>query len=1078
MAKKINLGATIALDGEKEYRQAVSNINSTVKTLKSEMKLLSAEFGENQNSIEALSKKDEVLTKQFEAQKEKIEVLKKALENAKELYGENDTKVDKWQQSLNNAQADLFKLDQELKMNSKYLKEAKDNSDGCATSIDEFGKEIKNASDNTDVFSDVLKANLLSEAIVGGIKELASGVKDMSGAIVDTVKDTAAYADEILTLSTNTGIATDTLQELKYMEELTDTSLELLTKSMEKNIKSMSEAADGSEKYASAYEKLGVKVTDANGELRNSEDVFWECIDALGEMKNETERDSTAMELFGKSAQDLNSVIKLGSEGVKKFADEAEAAGAVLDEKTLKTLGEADDTFQRFDQTVDIVKRNFGIALAPAIERATNKISTVLGDMDNDIYKLAEGGINVLTDGLIWIMDNGDTVISLIGGIATGLTVYKSADGISKLVDGIKGISDTASSTKDVVLNMGKAIASHPWETAAIAVGVVTTAIIGIAIACQDSESETSKLLEECKKINDEAEESMENYEAARKAREENLSDAEAEAGKIEVLVDKLYELADKENKSNQEMEQMKVLIEQINELYPGLNLAIDENTGSLNKSHEAMNKVIESMKETLMMEAAEENLKDVAKELYETEMKLSDATEKQTQAYNKLKEEVESAGYTMEWFDKNASNRYYPRHDQSLKDARDAYDEITEAVGLYQLQHERLNEEFEKVNKIITDSKDVTEEHTESIKEDTDMLIEWKGQAKEVSTEVATSFFEVSAAYEEMQTKAQESIHSQLGLFDSWNSKIEMTAQDILNNLESQITGMEQWSENMQLCADRGINQGLLQELADMGPKAAGYFEILANMTDDEISNLNSSWQQRMTWEENVSKEMADIQSGISVKFEELTSSTQEKSRKLGAILGAGIRDGSDSEMNATKNVVSQGIDVLQSGIKTQLDTANKISVKQAVDVGINIAYGVRDGIRSKMRIVKDEVTSMANEIIQAFNKGLDIHSPSKKFEQSGEYSGDGYLIGAKRKFDQVNNYLKNAVNVENTRASINQLSESSGGNMTAASPDTASLIAAAVKTAIQDVEWKINYEKDVMGTIISDTIVEAVYR
>lgn len=1025
MAKKINLGATISLEGEKEYRQAVSNINSSVKTLKSEMKLLSAEFGDNQNSVEALSKKDEILTKQFEAQKDKVEVLKKALEHAKELYGENDTRVDKWQQSLNNAQAELISLDNELKTNARYLEEAQSNSNGCATSIDQFGKEVKDASDNTEVFADVLKANLLSEVIISGVKQLASGIKTVSGAMVDTVKDTAAYADEILTLSTNTGIATDTLQELKYMEELTDTSLELLTKSMQRNIKSMSEAADGSKTYADAYERLGVKVVDANGQLRNSEDVFWECIDALGKMKNETERDSTAMELFGKSAQDLNSVIKLGSDGVKKFADEAEAAGAVLDEKTLKTLGEADDTFQRFDQTVDIVKRNFGIALAPAIERATNKISNSLGDMDNDIYKLAEGGINVLTDGLMWIMDNGDTVISLIGGIATGLTVYKSADGISKLANGIKGIGANATGAKDIVLNMGKAIASHPWETAAIAIGVVTTAVIGIALACQDSESETAKLLKECEKINEAADESLENYEASKKAREEQMTDAESEAGKIQILCDKLYDLAEKENLSNQEKEQMKILVDQINQLYPGLNLAIDENTGALNKSHEAMDKVIESMKEALMVEAAEESLADIAKDLFETQMDLSDATEKQSQAYEELKKQVEAAGYTMEWFNDSAHNRYNNRLPQSLKDARDAYDETTEAVEKLSKQEKECNEEFEKVNKIITDSKDTTNEHTKAIEENTNMLIEWKGQAKEVSTEVATSFYEVTSAYEEMQTKAEESVHSQIGLFDEWDSKVEMTSKDILENLQSQISGMENWADNMKECANKGIDQGLLKELADMGPKAAGYFEILANMTDQEIADLNSKYQSKLTWEKSVSEEIADISTGISVKFNE-------------------IKDNASSSATEVGNAITEGISV---------------------------------GLERKKSSLLGTFEEIANAGIKTLKSVLKINSPSKVTDEIGDFTGQGYLNGAKRSFSKVNDYLSNAIDT-NAIASI-----SSGTfaikNVGSSSNETqgaiASVIADAVTTALEKIEWKVNFEKEAMGTIVSDTIMEA---
>ena len=92
----------------------------------------------------------------------------------------------------------------------------------------------------------------------------------------------------------------------------------------------MTSAADGSESYANAYARLGVSVTNADGSLRNSEDVYWDVIDALGNVQNETERDALSMQLFGKSAQDLNPLIAQGSEGIAALTDEAKKMGAVM----------------------------------------------------------------------------------------------------------------------------------------------------------------------------------------------------------------------------------------------------------------------------------------------------------------------------------------------------------------------------------------------------------------------------------------------------------------------------------------------------------------------------------------------------------------------------------------------------------------------------------------------------------------------------------------------------------------------------------------------------------------------------
>ena len=108
------------------------------------------------------------------------------------------------------------------------------------------------------------------------------------------------YADDILTMSTVTGMSTESLQAYKYAAELVDTSMETLTGSMARNIRSMNSAREGTGAASQAYKALGISITDANGNLRDSETVYWETIDALGNVANETERDALAMQLFGK----------------------------------------------------------------------------------------------------------------------------------------------------------------------------------------------------------------------------------------------------------------------------------------------------------------------------------------------------------------------------------------------------------------------------------------------------------------------------------------------------------------------------------------------------------------------------------------------------------------------------------------------------------------------------------------------------------------------------------------------------------------------------------------------------------
>ena len=102
-----NFGLKIGVEGEKEFKKALSDINQSFKVLGSEMKLVSSQFDKNDKSVQALSSRNQVLNKEIETQKQKIETLKAALDNAATSFGENDKRTQNWQIQLNNAEAAL-----------------------------------------------------------------------------------------------------------------------------------------------------------------------------------------------------------------------------------------------------------------------------------------------------------------------------------------------------------------------------------------------------------------------------------------------------------------------------------------------------------------------------------------------------------------------------------------------------------------------------------------------------------------------------------------------------------------------------------------------------------------------------------------------------------------------------------------------------------------------------------------------------------------------------------------------------------------------------------------------------------
>ena len=276
-------------------------------------------------------------------------------------------------------------------------------------------------------------------AIIAGVTgAMAAGVAAGTGALVSFTSSGAAYADEVLTMSTNTHIATDELQAYMYAAELVDVSTETMTSSMARNIRSMNSAAEGTGAAAEAYEALGVSVTDADGNLRDSQEVYWELIDALGTVEDSTERDALSMQIFGRSAQDLNSLIAVGSEGMAEYAAQAEEAGAILSEDTLQQFGEFDDVMQRVGSGVDAAKNALGTVLLPVLTELGTEGTGLLGEFTTGILA-ANGDMDMIAqtiEGLLpqvagLINEFLPTIISLGGSvISTLITVILSNLGL------------------------------------------------------------------------------------------------------------------------------------------------------------------------------------------------------------------------------------------------------------------------------------------------------------------------------------------------------------------------------------------------------------------------------------------------------------------------------------------------------------------------------------------------------------------------------------------------------------------------------------------------------------------------
>lgn len=419
--------------GLKEVTTESVKTSKNLKTVESLLKL-------DPHNTELVAEKQKLLAQNIEQTKDKLSKLKAAQDDVKKAFERGDINEEQYI----SFQGEIVKTENRLK--------------SLESQTNETGSAMDAAGDKTTSFGDKLKNGLGTAAKAAGIAVAAVGTAVAAGAkaLTDFSVGGAQYADTILAESEVTGIAADKLQEYKYAAELVDVSTETLTKSMAKNIKSMASAQKGTGATADAYKKLGVSVTNSDGSLRDSEEVYWELIDALGTVENETERDALAMQILGKSAQELNPLINAGSERMAELGQQARDAGAVLSNEALESFGAFDDQLQYLKVNSEAAKNALGTALLPMLtdlSKTGNSLLTeftkTLTDANGDIGEMAKAVgqmipkiIDAIMEALPELLSAAETIISSLANALIEQLPTIIAFGIQLIGDLAFGIAE------------------------------------------------------------------------------------------------------------------------------------------------------------------------------------------------------------------------------------------------------------------------------------------------------------------------------------------------------------------------------------------------------------------------------------------------------------------------------------------------------------------------------------------------------------------------------------------------------------------------------------------------------------
>lgn len=389
----IQLGADTT-DLNKKLKDVDSSLKDTQTQLKDVNKLLKLD----PSNTELLKQKQDLLGKAVGDSKKRLDELNNAL---------------KQMESAPNA-------DQTIEQQEKLKREIIETQH----SLEDYEKQLKNCNPALESFA--AKSADVAEK-TKGISTAAAGI---AGALVGNAVAAAGAADDLNTLSQQTGFSVEELQKMRYASDIVDVSMDQMTGSIQKMTKQMSSGN-------SAFEELGVSIYDANGNMRDASDVWHDSIKALSEIDNETQRDALSMEIFGKSAMDMAGIIDDGGESLNALGQEAEDLGLIMSQDMVDDANEMQDAIDRMKGRTQQAFLKMGSTLAKTLVPAFDKLVQIVTKVVTWFANL-DGGtqkVILIIAGLVAAIAPLATAFSkittIVSGVSSALTFFASPVGIA-----------------------------------------------------------------------------------------------------------------------------------------------------------------------------------------------------------------------------------------------------------------------------------------------------------------------------------------------------------------------------------------------------------------------------------------------------------------------------------------------------------------------------------------------------------------------------------------------------------------------------------------------------------------------
>lgn len=692
------------------------------------------------------------------------------------------------------------------------------------------------ALNNTDVSSSVDKVQKVMQAFG-----------------VDT-KDAGKVLDVLNKTGQNTGVSMDTLEA-----------------SMIKNAAALQ--GMGMDAYEAAGFLGSVETSGANTEtvmsglskaLVNAGEDGKTLPEALGEFQtvmnstaSEQDKLNAAIDLFGqKAGPTIYEACRQGSLSFESLSTDASDYLGSVSETFQETLDPAD----KFTTTMNSLKEagsEIGGTLleiaAPAVEgvgEAAKKAGEWFASLDEDQQKAASAIA---------------AAFAVTGPALTALGHFTELVGTAiEKVGELKGAAD---------------IVGGVASPAGLAIGGLI-ALTAVMVASRDegikSNDALQAMLSDTATATDELNTATGSLQETITAANENIDSINAKASTAEELVEELYALEEQSSRTAAEQGRMFMIVEELNTMYPNLSLSIDKTTGALNKGKSEVKGYIQEAKKLALIDAYTKASKETLGKLADAHISLKKAQKAQAdgQAYvtqaqqeyndaiakapiamagqNSILDEATGKWHLVDATVTNAANAVYLAQD-NMKTLNQAVSDGEAAIASAEEEYQLYVDSAEELSSTLTKTNEAQEKQTEVVEESVNKyaavgaaIRNFGSQASGVWEAQKQSIADQVKAWDDLYNATKESIDGQIGLFDEWKQDTEITADDILKNLESQKIGFENYNKNLsrltKMATESGDKnlQNFVKSVAEMGISGAGYLQALVDATYTDMDKFS----------------------------------------------------------------------------------------------------------------------------------------------------------------------------------------------------------------------------------------------